>query len=141
MDDNPFAGARVKTTGKVSVKLPVDEWLCRKLEKLNLTIAEGYPSRNSETSGLLRDQFVKTPRSSKWYDMHANKKDAAPTVVGDRSPEPSKLNSMFSRVARRSLPSAPASRTFSQDQSINQLSRCLISVSTDSKAHHPIRKA
>ena len=26
-------------------------------------------------------------------------------------------------------------------QSINQLSRCLISVSTDSKAHHPIRKA
>ena len=25
--------------------------------------------------------------------------------------------------------------------SINQLSRCLISVSTDSKAHHPIRKA
>ena len=27
-DDNPFAGSRVKTTGKVSVKLPVDEWLC-----------------------------------------------------------------------------------------------------------------
>ena len=27
------------------------------------------------------------------------------------------------------------------NQSINQLSRCLISVSTDSKAHHPIRKA
>ena len=29
MDDNPFAGSRVKTTGKVSVKLPVDEWLCK----------------------------------------------------------------------------------------------------------------
>ena len=28
-----------------------------------------------------------------------------------------------------------------KNQSINQLSRCLISVSTDSKAHHPIRKA
>ena len=27
------------------------------------------------------------------------------------------------------------------NQSINQLSKCLISVSTDSKAHHPIRKA
>ena len=26
------------------------------------------------------------------------------------------------------------------DQSINQLSKCLISVSTDSKAHHPVRK-
>ena len=27
------------------------------------------------------------------------------------------------------------------NQSINQLSKCLISVSTDSKAHHPIREA
>ena len=115
MDDNPFAGSRVKTTGKVSVKLPVDEWLCKKLEKLNITIAEGYPSRNTETSGLLRDQFVKTPRTSKWHDMQAVKKDASNQAVGDWSPEPAKLNSMFSRVARRSLPSAPASRTFSQD--------------------------
>ena len=114
MDDNPFAGSRVKTTGKV--KLPVDEWLCKKLEKLNVTIAEGYPARNSETSGLLRDQFVKTPRSSKWYDMQAVKKgDASTQAVSHWSPEPAKLNSMFSRVARRSLPSAPASRTFSQD--------------------------
>ena len=55
MDDNPFAGSRVKRTGKVSVRLPVDEWLCRKMEKLNLTVAEGYPSSNSENSGLLRD--------------------------------------------------------------------------------------
>ena len=115
MDDNPFAGSRVKTTGKVSVKLPVDEWLCKKLEKLNVTIAEGYPSRNTETSGLLRDQFVKTPRTSKWYDMQAVRKDTSTQAVGDWSPEPAKLNSMFSRVARRSLPSAPASRTFSQD--------------------------
>ena len=116
MDDNPFAGSRVKTTGKVSVKLPVDEWLCKKLEKLNVTIAEGYPARNSETSGLLHDQFVKTPRSSKWYEMQAVKKgDASTQAVSHWSPEPAKLNSMFSRVARRSLPSAPASRTFSQD--------------------------
>ena len=116
MDDNPFAGSRVKTTGKVSVKLPVYKWLCKKLEKLNVTIAERYPARNSETSGLLRDQFVKTPRSSKWYDMQAVKKgDGSTQAVSHWSPEPAKLNSMFSRVARRSLPSAPASRTFSQD--------------------------
>ena len=51
-DDNPFAGSRVQPTGKVSVKLPVDDWLCRKMEKLNLTITEGYPSRNTETAGL-----------------------------------------------------------------------------------------
>ena len=28
LDDDPFSGSRVKPTGKVSVKLPVDEWLC-----------------------------------------------------------------------------------------------------------------
>ena len=115
LDDNPFAGSRVKPTGKVSVKLPVDEWLCRKFERLNVTVTEGCPSRNTETDVLLRDQFVKPPRSSKWYDMHTDKKDSASTTVCDWSPEPAKLNSTFSRVARRSLPSAPASRTFSKD--------------------------
>ena len=72
------------------------------MEKLNLTVAEGYPSRNTETAGLLRDQFVKPPTSSKWYDTHTDKKD-------------SKLNSVFSRVARHSLPAAPHSRALSQD--------------------------
>ena len=115
LDDNHFAGSRTKPAGKVSVRLPVDEWLCRKFERLNVTVAEGYPSRNSETGGLLRDQFVKTPRSSKWYAMHTDKKDSASATVCDWSPEPAKLNSTFTRVARRSLPSAPASRTFSQD--------------------------
>ena len=49
-DNNPFAGSRVQPTGKVSAKLPVDNWLCRKIEKLNLTISEDYPSRNTETA-------------------------------------------------------------------------------------------
>ena len=40
-DDNPFAGSRVRPTEKVSFKLPVDDWLCRKMEKLNLTVVEG----------------------------------------------------------------------------------------------------
>ena len=47
--------------------------------------------------------------------MHTDKKDSASATVCDWSPEPAKLNSTFTRVARRSLPSAPASRTFSQD--------------------------
>ena len=34
-DDNPFAGTRVQPTGKVSVKLPVDDWLCRKMSSHN----------------------------------------------------------------------------------------------------------
>ena len=93
----------------------MDEWLCRKFEKLNLTVAEGYPSRNTETGGLLRDQFVKTPRSSRWHEMHTDKKDSGKSAVCSWSPEPAKLNSAFSRVARHSLPSTPASTTISQD--------------------------
>ena len=52
-DDNPFAVSRTQPTGKVSVKLPVDDWLCKKMDKQNLTITEGYPARNTDTAGLL----------------------------------------------------------------------------------------
>ena len=72
-DDNPFASTCVQPTGKVSVKLPVDDWLCRKMSSLNLTIKEGYPTRNTDNTGLLRDQFIKNPRPSRWYGMHAEK--------------------------------------------------------------------
>ena len=57
-DDNPFAGPKLQTPGKVLVQLPTDKWLCRKLNTLNLTLVEGYPSRSSEAGGLLKDQFV-----------------------------------------------------------------------------------
>ena len=113
-DDNPFAGTRVQPTGKVSVKLPVDDWLCRKMSSLNLTIKEGYPTRNSDNTGLLRDQFIKIPRPSRWYGMHAEK-DSESSTVRSWSPDPAKLNHSFSRVARRNLPSAPPYRAFSQD--------------------------
>ena len=144
-DDNPFAGARVQPTGKVSVKLPVDDWLCRKMSSLNLTIKEGYPTRNTDNTGLLRDQFIKTPRPSRWYGMHAEK-DNESSTVRTWSPDSAKLNHSFSRVARRNMPSAPPSRILSQDllrrweraareQTImcNQaagLSRCLTRVQT-----------
>ena len=64
-DDNPFAGTRPQQPGKVSVKVPVDKWLCIKFEKLNITLQEGYPSRVSETAGLIKDQFVKPPKTLK----------------------------------------------------------------------------
>ena len=99
-DDNPFAGARVQPTGKVSVKLPVDDWLCRKMSSLNLTITEGYPTRNTDNTGLLRDQFIKTPRSSRWYGMHAEKNGESSTVR---------------TWSRRNMPTAPPSRALSQD--------------------------
>ena len=42
LDDNPIAGTRTQYTGKVSVKVAVDEWFCWKMEKLNVTVQEGY---------------------------------------------------------------------------------------------------
>ena len=50
LDDNPFPGSIAQLAGKVSIKLPVDDWLYRKLENLNLIIAEGYPPRIMETA-------------------------------------------------------------------------------------------
>ena len=114
-DDNPFTGSRASQTGKVSVKVPVDEWLCHKFEKLNLTLQEGYPTRNSETAGLSKDQFIKPPRTLKWYGMHSEKKDFSRSKVYTWTSEPARLNSSFPRIAGRSLPSAPASRLVSQD--------------------------
>ena len=59
-DDNPFAGPKLQTPGKVSVNLPTDEWLCNKLSKLNtcITLVQGYPSRTTEAGTLQMDQFV-----------------------------------------------------------------------------------
>ena len=54
--------------------LSVDEWLWRKFEKLYLNVQEGYPCRTSETAGLNRDQFVKPPKTLKWYGMHCEQK-------------------------------------------------------------------
>ena len=114
-DDNPFTGSRSSQTGKVLVKVPVDEWLCKKFEKLNITLQEGYPTRNSETAGLSKDQFIKPPKTLKWYGMHSDKKDFSRSKVYTWTSEPARLNSSFPRIAGRSLPSAPASRPVSQD--------------------------
>ena len=60
-DDNPFAGPKAQPAGKVSVRMPMDESLCKKWGKR-------YPSRSSEAGGLLKDQFVRSARSqAKWY--------------------------------------------------------------------------
>ena len=74
-DDNSFTGNKSSQTGKVSVKVPVNEWLCVKFEKLNITLQEGYPTRNSETAGLSKDQFIKPPNTLKWYGISSDKKD------------------------------------------------------------------
>ena len=120
-EDNPFAGPKAQPTGKVSVTMPTDEWLCSKMGKLNLTLTEGYPSSSSEAGGLLNDQFVRPPKSqSKWYSFVLNpqkgEQETGKTVTS-WSTDASKVNSMYSRIAKAAgiASTPPASRQISQD--------------------------
>ena len=80
--------------------MPTEEWLCKKLGKLNLTLAEGYPSRGSEAGGLAKDVFLRPARSqSKWYGLHTDPK-TDPSKVSTWCTNTSKLNSSYSRIAR-----------------------------------------
>ena len=93
-DDNLFAGPKLQAPGKVLVQLPTDEWLCRKLSKLNLTLVEGYPSRGAEAGGLQNDKFVKPPKSqAKWYGFHSDQKSDTSDTVSTWNTDSSKLNS------------------------------------------------
>ena len=48
-EDNPFAVPKTQATGKLSDQMPTDDWLYTKLNKLNLTLVEGYPIRSSRS--------------------------------------------------------------------------------------------
>ena len=81
-EENPFAGPKLQTPGQMLIQLPKDEWLCRKLSKLNLTLVEGYHSRSSEAGSLLMDQFVRPARSqAKWYGLHCDQKRDSLLIV------------------------------------------------------------
>ena len=116
-EDNPFAAPKQQPARKTSVNLPTDDWLCRKMDRLNLTLVQGNPSRSSEAGGLQRDQFVKHGKSQgKWYGLHPSQDKPAGTVYFWHS-ETAKLNSTYSRVARSSglTSPTPSSHTISQD--------------------------
>ena len=103
-DDNPFSGPKSSTPGKVSVQMPMEEWLCKKLSKLNVTLVEGYPSRSSEAGGLMMDQFLRPAKSqSKWYGLSSDHK-ADPVAVLTWCTDPCKLNSSYSRIVRAVWP-------------------------------------
>ena len=116
-DDNPFSGPKSSTPGKVSVHMPTEEWLCKKLRKLNVTLVEGYPSRSSEAGGLMMDKFLRPAKSqSKWYGLSSDHK-ADPAAVSTWCTDACKLNSSYSRIARQSglASTHPTSRRISQE--------------------------
>ena len=119
--NNPWKGKNPRKPTRMSVAMPPDDWLCQKLERLNLTVAEGYPSRSQDYAGLRRDQFIKVPKSQeKWYKMHLLKSDGphrpGRSVFNWRNTE-AKVNSHFPRITRASAyPSTrPPSRPIAQE--------------------------
>ena len=118
--DNPWTGHRSQPVGKVSVLLLPEDWLCKKLENMNLVLLEGYPSKSSEPGGRYMDQFLHPPKSqSRWYGIHpAEPKD--PTrpgkYVNTWPNDAAKINSAFPRIAKQSVAnSQPAVRPLPQD--------------------------
>ena len=43
-EDNPFDAPKQQSACKISVNLSTDDWLCKKFDRLNVTLVEGYPS-------------------------------------------------------------------------------------------------
>ena len=116
-DNNPFVGPKTVAPGKVSVKMSTEDWLCRKLAKLNVTLVEGYPSHGSEAGGLAKDVFLRPARSqTKWYGLHTDPK-AESAQISSWNTDTSKLNSSYGRIARYTGLSStpPASRRISQE--------------------------
>ena len=101
--------------------MPTDEWLCKKMAKLNITLVEGYPSCSSEDGGLLKDQFVRPTKSqAKWYRLFSDhKKTGSGTrdTMSSWNTDASKLNSSYSRIARAAsiASTPPPSRQITQD--------------------------
>ena len=88
------------------------------MAKLNVTLVEGYSSRSSEAGGLLRDQFVRPPKSqAKWYGLFSDQKSSSRDLVTSWSTDASKLNSSYSRIARAAGIAAtpPPSRQITHD--------------------------
>ena len=116
-DDNPSAGPKAPAPSKISVQMPTEDWLCRKLSKLNLNMTEGYPSRTTEAGSLPMDHFLRPPKpQTKWYGLYSDQQ-LDPATVTSWHTGPAKLNNSFGRIARKAALAAtpPASRRISQD--------------------------
>ena len=118
--DNPWVGHGAQPVGKVSVDLPPEDWLCRKLETLNLVLIEGYPSKSSEPGGLHVDHFLRPPKSqNRWYGIHpAEPKDPLRPgkSVNTWPNDAAKLNSAIPRICKPSVANShPPGRPIAQD--------------------------
>ena len=107
-DDNPFTGPKAPVPGKVLVQMQTEDWLSKKLSKLNVTSVEGYPSRSSGASGL--------NSQAKWYGLFSDQK-FDPSAVSFWDTGASKVNNSYSRNSRQTglFSTPPTSRRISQE--------------------------
>ena len=96
--NNPWKGKNPRKPTRISVAMPPDDWLCQKLERLNLTVAEGYPSRSQDSAGLRRDHFIALIHPIQWTIAYP--------VGADRPAKRQKKTSCVS--TGRSVPSTSA---------------------------------
>ena len=87
------------------------------MAKLNVALVEGYPSRTSEASGLLLDQFLRPAKSqARWYGIYPGQK-CDPPAISSWNVSASKINSSYSGIVRKAgmTSTPPASHRLSQD--------------------------
>ena len=118
-ENNPFAAPRERPVGKVSIALPIDDWLCKKLDRINLTLENGYPSVTSESAPLPKDNFIRHNTGvSRWYDLY--KPDGMQEMTDGKatcwSNAAAKINAGFPRIARAAIShKPPPSRPITQE--------------------------
>ena len=110
VDDNPFVGPISQPTNKI-----LEECVCKKLEKLNITLVEGYPSISSEVS-CLQNEFVKTPWSqNKWYEINTDKQTTSSSTVSFWYNESAKHESHYNCKIIRGLINTTGFPVYSQE--------------------------
>ena len=57
-EDNLFAAPKQQPTGKISVNLPTDDWLCHKMDRLNLTLVRLKSQAEELSSTLVNPSLV-----------------------------------------------------------------------------------
>ena len=102
-EDNPFLAEKPLGSGRLNIQLPVDEYLCRRMDAVNRTVATGYPTKASDTAGLARNRLVKNPSIGNWYGMWSASTEISTNKVTFWNPQAAKVNSSFPRITKAAL--------------------------------------
>ena len=114
--DNPYGGSRPQPTGKKFVSQPADDWICKKLERLNLTLEGDYRSRNSDCTRPTELSIHQADQVSEQVGLHPLSQVMPFKKWCDN--KLAKLNSAYSQIARASGLSSfspPACNPISQE--------------------------